>query len=217
MATIKVVDVLARISIVLQDTAATRYTNANLVKFLNDGQREVVLHRPDANVTTETFSCANGSKQALPVAGLRLVDVIRNVNGNAITQVERAILDQNLPNWHETLAGAKGIEHFVYDSGNPKNFYIYPKGISGTHSLEIVYSSIPLVIPTAYSSATNIALDDVYANCLVDYTLYRAYQIDSAEGNIQRSAMHFQAFSQSLGIKTRSDAASSPRPTGALG
>ena len=217
MATIKVVDVIARASIILQDTAATRYANANLLKFFNDGQREVVLHRPDANITTETFACANGSKQELPAAALRLVEVIRNVNGNAVTQVDRAILDRNLPNWHETLAGAKGIEHFVYETVNPKNFYIYPKGISGTHSVEIVYSTTPanIAISNFSTDTTVIGLDDVYGNCLIDYVLYRAYQIDSDEGNLQRSGVHFQAFAQSLGIKTKADAAASPRPTGA--
>jgi len=214
MATIKVVDILGRASVILQDTAATRFTNANLLKFFNDGQREVVLHRPDANVTSETFACANGSKQTLPTAALRLINIHRNSNGNAVTQVERVMLDENLPTWHEALAGTKGIEHFIYDSTDPKNFYVYPKAVSGTHSLEIVYSSVPsdISISNFSTDTTVMGLDDVYANCLLDYVLYRAYQIDSEEGNLSRAQMHFGAFAQALGIKTRSDAAASPKP-----
>ena len=56
-----------------------------------------------------------------------------------------------------------------------------------------------------------MGIDTGYANCLLDYVLYRAYQIDSDEGNLARAQMHFGAFAQSLGIKTRSDAASSPK------
>ncbi|MBV30866.1 MAG: hypothetical protein CL504_09545 [Actinobacteria bacterium] len=216
MATIKVIDLLNSVKTILQDTGAVRYSNDNLLKFFNDGQREVVLHRPDANVASATFACATGSKQSLPAAALRLIDVVRNVNGQAVSQVEKQMLDQNLPDWHEQLAGSNGIEHFVYETTDPKNFYVFPKAVSGTHSIEIVYSTIPADIAIAnFSTSTNvIGLDDVYANCLADYTLYRAYQIDSDEGNVSRSAMHFQAFAQSLGIKTRSDAASSPRPIG---
>ena len=214
MATIKVVDILGRASVLLQDTAATRFTNANLLKFFNDGQREVVLHRPDANIVHATVALATGSKQTLPLAALRLVNIHSNTSGRAVTQVERVILDENLPNWHEALAGSNGIEHFIYDSADPKTFYVYPKAISGTHSLEIVYSSVPsdISISNFATDTSVIGLDDIYANCLTDYILYRAYQIDSEEGNMARAQMHFQAFATSLGIKTRSDASLAPRP-----
>jgi len=219
MATIKVIDVLATVRTILQDFAAVRYTNATLLGFFNDGQREVVLNRPDANVASASFTLVAGSKQSLPVAALRLIDVTRNTNGQAVSPIARSLLDQNLPNWHEKTAGNDGIEHFVYEDTDPKNFYVFPKVDVANHSVEIVYSTVPADIAiTNFASATDvIGLDDLYANCLVDYVLYKAYQIDSAEGNMQRAAMHFQAFSQSLGIKTKSDAASSPRPLGARG
>jgi hypothetical protein len=57
-------------------------------------------------------------------------------------------------------------------------------------------------------------LDDIYANCLLDYILYRAYQKDSEyAGNAQRSMMHYQGFSNALGIKTQADSATTPIPT----
>ena len=49
MATTKVVDILDRASIILQDSTNVRFPNAELLKFFNDAQKEVVLHRPDAN------------------------------------------------------------------------------------------------------------------------------------------------------------------------
>ena len=211
--TIKVVDILSRASVLLQDTAATRFTNANLLKFFNDGQREVVVHRPDALVSNGTLACANGSKQTIPSGGHRLVNVHRNTNGRAVTQVERKMLDENLPTWHDETASNNGIEHFIYDSTDPKNFYVYPKAVSGTHSLEIVYSVIPsdISISNFATDTTIVGIDPGYANCLLDYVLYRAYQIDSDEGNISRAQMHYGAFAQSLGMKTRSDAAASPK------
>ena len=123
MATIKVVDVLDRASIILQDSSTNvRYPKAELLKFFNNAQKEVVLHRPDANMVNEDFDCVVGSKQSLPAAGLRLVDVVRNKDGRAITQIDRRVLDQTLPDWHEVVAGTNKIEHFIYDSSDPKNF-----------------------------------------------------------------------------------------------
>ena len=87
MATTRVVDVLDRAAIILQDNTNVRFPNEELLKFFNDAQKEVVLHRPDAKMVNTTFDCASGSKQTLPSAALRLIEVIRNVGGRAVTQV----------------------------------------------------------------------------------------------------------------------------------
>jgi hypothetical protein len=216
MATTKVVDILDRATIILQDNTNVRFPNAELLKFFNDAQKEVVLHRPDANMVNTTMDLSNGSKQTLPAAALRLVEVVRNENGRAVTLVERRILDETLPDWHNTTAGTNKIEHYVYDPADPKNFYVYPKGASGSHTLEIVYSSAPaeIAITNFSTDTTTISLDDIYANCLLDYVLYRAYQKDSEyAGNAQRSMMHYQSFANALGVKTQADMATTPVPT----
>jgi hypothetical protein len=215
MATTKVVDILDRAAIILQDNTNVRFPNSELLKFFNDAQKEVVLHRPDAKMVNTTYACVDGSKQTLPSAALRLIEVVRNVGGRAITQVQKRILDETLPNWHETTAGTNKIEHFVYDPADPKNFYVYPKGASGTHSLEIVYSSSPseITISNFDSDVQVISLDDVYANCILDYVLYRSYQKDSEfAGNAQRAMMHYQSFANALGVKTQADGATTPVP-----
>lgn len=215
MPTTKVVDILDRASIILQDATNVRFPNAELLKFFNDAQREVVLHRPDANMINTTLACVDGSKQSLPSAALRLIDIVRNVGGRSVTQVDRKILDETLPNWHETAAGSNGIEHFVYDPADPKNFYVYPKAASGTHSLEVVYSAstTDIVISDFSSSTTVISVDDVYANSILDYVLYRSYQKDSEfAGNANRAQMHYQSFANALGVKTQADGATTPIP-----
>lgn len=215
MATTKVVDILDRASIILQDNTNVRFPNEELLKFFNDAQREVVLHRPDAKMVNTTLDLATGSKQTLPVSALRLIDVVRNVGGRAITQVDRRILDETLPNWHETTAGTNKIEHYIYDPADPKNFYVFPKGTSGTDSLEIIFSASTseIAISDFSSDTTVISIDDVYANCLLDYVLYRSYQKDSEfAGNAQRAMMHYQSFANALGIKTQADSALTPIP-----
>ena len=212
MATTKILDILDRASIILQNV---RFPNEELLKFFNDAQREVVLHRPDAKMVNTTLDLATGSKQTLPVSALRLIDVVRNVGGRAVTQVDRRILDETLPNWHETTAGTNKIEHYIYDPADPKNFYVFPKGTSGTDSLEIIFSASTseIAISDFSSDTTVISIDDVYANCLLDYVLYRSYQKDSEfAGNSQRAIMHYQSFANALGIKTQADSALTPIP-----
>tara|TARA_R110002153_G_scaffold92322_9_gene224317 strand:+ start:332 stop:1006 length:675 start_codon:yes stop_codon:yes gene_type:complete len=218
MATTKVRDILDRAAIILQDNTNVRFPNDELLKFFNDAQKEVVLHRPDAKMVNTSFDCVSGSKQTLPSAALRLIEVVRNVGGRAVTQVQKRILDETLPNWHEAVAGANKIEHFIYDPADPKNFYVYPKGAVGTHSLEIVYSSSPseISISNFETDVQVISIDDVYSNCLLDYVLYRSYQKDSEfAGNASRAMMHYQSFANALGVKTQADVATTPIPASA--
>jgi len=214
MATTKVNDILDRASIILQDTSNTRFANADLLKFFNDGQREVVIYRPDANVSNTNFTCAAGSKQSLPSGALRLIDITRNVSGRAISQIDRKTLDESLPDWHNSTADAtRKIEHFIYDSSDPKNFYVYPAAES-SFQIEVIYSVSPadVTLSNYTTDTTTISLDDIYANCLLDYILYRAYQIDSEfSGNAEKSLMHYRSFANGLGAKTQGDSAADPR------
>ena len=78
-----------------------------------------------------------------------------------------------------------------------------------------MYSSAPsdISISNFDTDTTTISLDDVYANCILDYMLYRAYQKDSEyAGNAERSLMHYQSFSNALGVKTQADGAITPMP-----
>lgn len=224
MATVKVTDIIDRASRIIQDTSNVRWTKAELLDYFNDAQREVVLHRPDAKTVNENFTCAASSKQTLPAAALRLIDVVRNVDGRVVTQVSRQVLDEQLPNWHnEPSGGATYVKHFVYDPRDPKTFYLYQLP-QNTVQIEIVYSTAPSTVTSSTGdendlsdiASTVIGLDDVYSNPLLDYVLFRAYSKDTEyAGNMERASMHLQNFANSLGVKMQIDAALTPAPSGA--
>ena len=73
---------IRRVVETLQDTTSIRWPVAELVRYLNDGQREIIVHRPDAMVTNASVSLASGTKQSLPANGAKLIDVVRNSAGN---------------------------------------------------------------------------------------------------------------------------------------
>lgn len=203
----------------LQDTTSVRWPINELVRYLNDGQREVVLYRPDAMVTNATITCVAGSKQALPANGAKLIEVIRNTGGRAVRMVNREILDAQTPGWH-SVTGSATILHFMYDPRDPKVFYVYPPALN-TASLEIVYAAYPTDVAepadgSLYTAVTgNISLPDIYGNVLGDYVLYRAYTKDSEyAGNGQRAQTHYAAFANALGIEIKATVAVAPNPVG---
>ena len=214
---------ILRAKTVLQDTSSTgtRWPNSELQNWLNDAQKEIILFRPDSHINNETFTPVAGkSKQAIPTAGMRLIEIVRNMadtsDGGAIRMIQRSILDDQVPNWHRA-AETVNVEHWIYDERDPKTFYLYPNPSSAA-AIEIVYSTAPDAIDIVASDesfkpeaeTTTIGLDDLYANAILDYILYRAYSKDSEyAGNAGRAASHYSAFANSLGIKTQTDSSSS--------
>lgn len=202
MPTVVVKDLIDRVAITLQDRTNVRWPRVDLLTYLNDAQRQIVLNRPDAQAVNTTFNCLNQSKQTLPAAALRLLTIKRNIDGRAITPVEQSTLDIQLPDWHQTPE-TDGVEHWLYDGLDPKTFYLFPVPIAD-RQIEIVYSTAPA--PIVLETAT-IGLDDIYANVIMDYMLYRAYQKDATYGDLNKATLYLQSFGSALGIKTQVDGA----------
>ncbi len=203
MGTILASQILGRAGIIIQDTTGTRWPDAELLGWLNDGQREIVLLKPDTHAQNESVVLVAGTKQSIPDEGLSLVDVIRNMGttpgttpGRAVRLIRRKILDEQLPDWH-TESGSDEIMHYSFDDRDPKRYYVYPPANAGIY-LELVYASAPADVAAVGAAIT---LDDIYSNALLDYVLYRAYQKDADyAANDQRVAAAYQAFNVSLGL-----------------
>jgi len=211
--------IIRRVVETLQDKTSIRWPIAELVRYLNDGQREIVLYRPDSMVTHATVLLEpNNSKQTIPANGSKLIEVIRNSQGSkrAISMTSRKVMDAQTPEWHSHTNSANEIRHFMFDPRDPKTFYVYPPA-GAASNVDIVYSSYPTDIQepadgAIYTAVTgNISVPDIYGNVLQDYILYRAYSKDSEyAGNSARAQAHYTSFSNSLGIEIKSTMAVAP-------
>lgn len=221
--TITAQSIIRRAVETLQDTTSVRWPVNELVRYLNDGQREIVLYRPDSMVTNATITCAAGTKQALPANGAKLVEVIRNAAATSakksVRMINREILDAQTQGWHN-ITGSVDILHFMYDPRDPKTFYVYPPATSSAQ-LDIVYAAYPTDITepadgALYTAVTgNISLPDIYGNALLEFVLYRAFMKDSEyAGNAQRAQAHYAAFANALGIEIKATIAVGPNPVG---
>jgi hypothetical protein len=210
MGTLTGANLIDRIQDTLQDTTSVRWPEAELLRYINDAQREIVNFRPEASATTATVTLSSGTLQDLPSAGLRLIKVTRNMSAasggtgkRAIRIVDIDILNTQNPDWHDpTVTGeaAHGsiVKHYAFDPDNPRQFFVYP-GIDSSSNgyVEVVYSKAPTDLS---ATSDTIDVDDIFANAIVDFVLYRAYQKDSEyAGNAQRAGTHYQLFTNSIG------------------
>ncbi len=208
-------NLIDRVNDTLQDTTNVRWPTVELLRYLNDGQREVVLLRPDASVSTQAVQLtANDTRQSLPSTGIRLLDMTRNMGtngstpGSAIRLISREVLDTQIPTWHSET-GQTAVKHYMFDPRSPRIYYVYPRVHATTQVwVELIYSSAPTDVATL---AGTITLDDIYANALVDFILYRAYGKDAEyAANAGYAQQRYQSFITSLGLKGQTDMGINP-------
>ena len=203
-----------------QDMTSVRWPISEVCRYYNDGQREIVLQRPDALSTNAAKALDAGSKQTLPTGGLKLIEVVRNTGGGAVRLTNREVLDAQIPGWH-TLTGVTAIKHFMYDPRDPRVIYVYPPAGAGA-SLDIVYAKAPTDISEAadggtYSNVATTALElpEIFAGPLIDYVLYRMYSKDAEyAGNAARAQAHYTAFANALGMEIKATVAVAPTSPG---
>lgn len=211
MGTLTGTNIIDRARLTLQDSSGVRWTDAELLIYINDAQREIVNIKPEATATHANVLLAAGTEQTLPSGGLRLIKVTRNMSGSAadatgaksIRIVEEDLLNSIEPDWHDpTVTGASAhgsvIKNYLFDPDDPKKFYVYPGVKSGSSAyVELVYSKLPTDLSGVSST---IDIEDTYGNAILNFVLYRAYLKDSEyAGNAQRAGTHYQLFTATLG------------------
>lgn len=225
---ILVKDVLYRVSAQLHDISPqfTRWTQRELVLWLNDGQKAIAKYMPSSCARVDSVKLTPGTKQSIEriaaaniipgdgstpsdVYGHYLQTVVRNMGlnglqpGNSIRVVDREVLDANNPAWHTVTSGS--VSQYTFDPRYPKIFYVSPGVPTGGLWVEISYLANPVEVSSAGSygmdgnDLTKISVDDKYVDDLVNYILARAYMKDAefaANGSLAQA--HANLFTASI-------------------
>lgn len=202
--------VFSQVTREVNDLTSTRWTMPELAGYFNDGQRDIVMHRPDAMNTRISHALVAGSRQTLPTGGEKLIAVNHNTGGTkgAVTKTDRKILDDQVRSWRN-LTGSTEILHYMYDPREPRVFEVYPPAATGA-SLDLEYAALPadIAIPaegSLYTAATGaMSISDLFTNALVNYILYRCYRKDTEyTANPARAGAYYQAYVNDLGIEAK--------------
>ncbi len=213
MGTIAVATLFRTVRQVLQDAEGVRWTDPELLDYLNEGQRSILTFKANAYVRSRVIKLTTGTLQNLPEDGVQLIDVPRNMGtsgqnpGRAIRIVRRELLDAKVPRWHAADPSAEA-KHYMYAPLQPKHFLVYPPQPPTLQGhVEIVYGALPP--DTTLNGA--ISVDDIYEAPLIDYVLHRSFAKDTEFAADQnRSAQHFQAFVNALTGKAKNEVGANP-------
>jgi hypothetical protein len=203
-------EAIGRASRILTDVNATRWTRSELCDWLNDAQREVVLHKPTANTKLVTVTLVAGTRQTVPAGGVQFVRGVRNVaSKRTIIPTDMRALDDLNPYWHDPTftPPAADAYHTIAEPEDPTAFWVYPPN-NGTGQIEALVCMQPATVPLPGSPevlanyTTTLELADIYLSAIVDFMVYRALLKDNAEANnAMRAAAHYSAFANALGVK----------------
>lgn len=222
-------DVLYRVSTQLHDISPqfNRWTQKELVMWLNDGQRAIAKYVPTSCSRVDAIKLKPGTKQSISriasdsvlpgdgstpaaVSGIALMSVIRNMGANGLTVgrairlVDRDVLDSSSPDWH-TETDTK-VSSYVFDPRTPDIFYVSP-GAHATTAVwaEASYIADPIDVPVGGSYAhdgadtTKVSIDDTFVDDLTDYVLFRAYSKDAENAaNLTLAAGYASQFKDSI-------------------
>lgn len=212
MGTVTAKTIIDKASVQLIDLANIRWTRSELLSWLNDGMRQIVLIQPSASSTTVSKQLVAGTRQTLPTGGWLLLQMYRNMGtngttpGRAIRIVSRELLDNFNPNWHTATAAAE-VRNYIYDIQDQTVFYVYPPN-TGTQYVELNYSAQP----TDLTSETDvIPIFDIFQSALVDYILYRACSKDAEYApGLQLAQGYLSTFVAAVSGKAQTETTNDP-------
>lgn len=190
-----------------------RWSAAELLGYLTDAMRAVVLLRPDAYSVTVPVQLSTGStKQSIPADGARFLGIVRNMGadgltpGLPVTPVKREDLDAANQDWHVEGFSAV-VDHFVYDDTVPTIFYVTPPPAAGVY-VDLSYAKIPQAIESAES---DLPLNAIWAEPLREYMMYRAYtRNDSSSEDLSKGERHLSRYYLVLGEEAKAKLVFSP-------
>jgi hypothetical protein len=212
MGTITAQSIINKASTLLLDTSNVRWSRAELLGWLNDGQRQIVTMAPSATNKVATMRLVAGTRQNIPSDGWTLLNVIRYMGtdgtrpGRAVRVTSQQLLDSYNPNWHSSTPSVVP-QSYVFDQQDMTAFYVYPPN-TGNGYVQLNYSPEPADLT---SESQPIVVRDIFQTALLDYILYRACSKDAEYApGLQLASGYLQTFNLAMGVKQDAEIKNSP-------
>lgn len=212
MSTTTAKSIIDKASSLLLDPSNVRWTRSELLGWINDAQRQIVLMSPNATNKVGIFQLIAGTRQSIPSDGWSLLDVIRYMGtdgtkpGRALRIVSQEVLDAFNPNWHSSTPSVVP-QSYMFDQQDQTVFYVYPPN-TGKGWVQVNYSPEPMELTL---ETQTITVRDIFQTAILDYVMYRACSKDAEYApGVALASGYLQTFMASMSEKAQSETKSSP-------
>jgi hypothetical protein len=212
MGTITAKYIIDKAAVQLIDLGNIRWTRAELLGWINDGQRQIITMSPNATNKVAVMQLVAGTRQSIPADGWTLLELIRYMGtdgvktGRAIRLASRELIDSFNPDWHSDYPTTMP-KHYIFDQQDQRTFYVYPPN-NGNGYVMLNYSPVPVDLTNENQI---IGISDMFQTSLLDYVLYRACSKDAEYApGLQLASGYLSTFMASMGIKSDAEIKNSP-------
>jgi len=199
------------------DPGYNRFDQDDWLKWINDGQAEAAILKPDINVETAVVELQAGPKQVLEAGKTTFIRLTRNMGadgqtpGKAIFPVDMDHFSQLNPDWPTHSTSAE-VQLYMFDDKNPMVFWVYPpQPDTGRGQVERVVGAKP---PAIAKIDDPITIDDIYEHVLLHYVLYRAHAVNAKHSASEKADANreWNMFVTALGRRDLTEKAYAPKP-----
>lgn len=184
-------DVITRVKRIFGDESAVQLEDADIIRWINDAQREIVMHNEGVLETTAFINTTVDEDEYAFPSDLFILRSLRYKNDdmqsyNRLQYYNLAEFDNYINGWDGTAYGSKDPQVYTtYD----RTIFVFPRpDKSTTNGLKVLYSSTPVDV-TVGSDPLGLPLE--YHNAIVKYATTKAYEMDE---DYESSGLQFAQF-----------------------
>lgn len=171
-------DVVTRVRRVFGDEAAVQVTDADIIRWINDGQIEIVKNNDQALQKSDLIDLVAGQQQYTMPADFFLLRSLRYKYSDMLSF--SALKYKNMQQFDDSVDGWDGS---AFTQGHPKFFTMYEGKVllfpipdtSVTDGLKILYNQKPTDV-ASLSDALSLPL--IYHNTIFRYCMWQASLLD---------------------------------------
>lgn len=185
-------DIITRVRRTFGDEAAVQVQDADVIRWINDAQLEIVKHNDAALQKTSFINLvANQSSYTLPT-DLFLIRTLRYRFSDMLSFSN--LVYRNMQEFDESIDGWDGS---AYNNGNPIYYTMYEgKALlfptpnqSVTNGLKVLYNQKPTDV---VNTGDSLSLPIIYHNTVVKYCMWQASLLDEDHEPAQMYGATFQ-------------------------
>lgn len=196
-----VADVITSVNRQFGDESGTQITASDVIRWLNDGQREIVIKNPEVNQAMVSINVTAGITIYPLLAAIPDIMVIHSIHfrgqilrNMTFVQAQEQIIQSQDNRTSDTPS-------FWYEYAGVLNLWPKPT-TSYAGGLTVFYSSAPTLIAT---NTATLSVPDTYFKALVDYCTAQAHEMDQDFAAASVKAQQFETSIQVQANRSRSE------------
>jgi|SRR5882724_1431782 len=199
-------DITTRVRRIFGDEAAVQVTDDDIVRWINDGQIEIIKHNDGALQKTNLIDLVTGQAQYTLPTDLMILRSLRYKYSDmlsfcALKYKSMAQFDEAIDGWDGTMFSTGHPQFFTMYEGKAMLFPIPDQSL--VSGIKVLYNQKPADV---VNQSDTLALPLIYHNTIVKYCMWQASLLDEDNDPALMYAADFKSDSDLLRTRETTEA-----------